>query len=210
MAPVVVDPSQVREFRNRAALEAWYRRNHATAPELWLKVHKKGSGLESVTIAEALDCALCWGWIDAIRKGLDERSYLQRYVPRTKTSIWSQINREHVERLIREGRITEHGLKQVEAAKADGRWDRAYAAGSRLGTPPDLLAAIEARPKALATYRKLNAQNRYALAFRVHNLKTKAGRQKRIAAFVDMLERGETIYPQRLDEAPAEKQAKKK
>ena len=196
MAPVVVNPDRVREFRDARALEAWYRRNHDTAPELWLKVHKKGSGLASVTVAEALDCALSWGWIDGIRKGLDETSFLQRYSPRGKKSIWSQINREHVARLVAEGRMTEHGLRHVEAARADGRWDRAYAAGSRMAFPADLLAAIEAEPRALATFRTLNAANRYALAFRLGNLRTEAGRQRRIAAFVEMLRRGETIHPQ--------------
>ena len=213
MAPVVVNPAHVRAFKNARALEAWYAKHHNTAPELWIKVHKKGSGLASVTTAEALDCALSWGWIDAIRKSFDERSFLQRYTPRGRKSIWSQINRDHVARLIETGRMTAHGLKQVDAAKADGRWDRAYGAGAKLETPPELLAAIEAEPKAFATFEKLNAQNRFALAFRLHNLRTEAGRNKRIAAFVEMLKRGETIYPQNLDKAtartPAQKAARK-
>ena len=103
------------------------RANHAKAPELWLKVHKKDSGLRSVTCAEALDVMLCWGWIDGLRKGLDEKSFLQRYSPRRAKSIWSQINREHVARLTKAGRMTPHGQKQVDAAKADGRWGAAYA-----------------------------------------------------------------------------------
>ena len=195
MAPVVVDPGRIRSFQNAKALEDWYRKNHDNTDELWLRVYKKGSDVESVSIGEALDAALCWGWIDGIRKSYDEESYLQRYTPRGKKSIWSQINRDHVARLIAEGRMTEHGLKQVEAAKADGRWDNAYAAGSKLETPPDLLEAIKAEPTAYALYKELNSQNRYALAFRLHNLKTEAGRKKKIAAFVEMLKRGETIYP---------------
>ena len=195
MAPVVVDPDKVRSFKSAKALEDWYRKNHDKADELWLRVYKKGSGVESVTIGEALDAALCWGWIDGIRKSYDAESYLQRYTPRGKKSIWSQINREHVARLIAEGRMTEHGLRQMDAAKADGRWDKAYAAGSKLETPADLLEAIKAEPMAYALYQQLNSQNRYALAFRVHNLKTEAGRKKKIAAFVEMLKRGETIYP---------------
>lgn len=209
MAPVVVNPAHVREFRNRDALYAWYRKNHDKADEIWIRVFKKDSGHPSVTIGEALDCALCWGWIDAIRKSLDEMSYLQRYTPRGRKSIWSRINQGHVARLIADGTMTEHGVKQVDAAKADGRWDRAYGAGARLETPPALLAAIEADPAALAIYERLNAQNRFALAFRVHNLKTPAGRDKRIAAFVDMLRRGETIYPQDLDKPPRAKPAHK-
>lgn len=205
-----MNEANVREFEDSAAFYAWLSRHHQTSDEVWIKIHKVRSGLKSITPKEAIDVVLCWGWIDAIRKSFDDKSFLQRYVPRGRTSNWSQINREHVERLIREGRMTGHGLRQVEAAKADGRWDRAYAAGSRLETPPQLLAAIEASPKALATYRKLNAQNRFALAFRIYNLKTEAGRHRRIAAFVEMLERGETIYPQKLGEASVRKQARKK
>jgi uncharacterized protein YdeI (YjbR/CyaY-like superfamily) len=140
---------------------------------------------------------LCWGWIDAVRKGFDDRSYLQRYSPRRKRSIWSQINVDNVTRLIAEGRMTEHGLKAVEAAKADASWDRAYGSGRNMRIPDDLQAAIDAEPKARTMLSTLNAQNRFALAFRVHNTKTDAGRKKKIAAFVEMLKRGETIHPQR-------------
>ena len=118
-------------------------------------------------------------------------------MPRGRKSIWSKIIVDNVARLIAEGRMTEHGMAHVEAARADGRWDRAYGAGKQLETPPALLAAIEAEPAARATYEKLNATNRFALAFRVHNLKTEAGRQRRIADYVEMLKRGETIYPQK-------------
>jgi uncharacterized protein YdeI (YjbR/CyaY-like superfamily) len=195
MAPVVPNPAKIHAFADRAAFEAWLAANHDTENELWLKVHKKGSGLPSVTIQEALDVALCWGWIDGIRKALDDKSYLQRYVPRGSKSIWSQINRDHVARLAAEGRMQPPGLAQVEAAKADGRWDNAYASARTMAFPDDLLAAIEAEPQALDLFQRLNAQNRYALAFRIHNVKTEAGRKKRIAAFVDMLKRGETPYP---------------
>ena len=140
--------------------------------------------------------ALCWGWIDAVRKGLDERSFLQRYTRRRPRSLWSRINVENVARLIAEGRMTEHGLREVEAAKADGRWDRAYPSGRDMAIPDDLQAAIDAEPAARAMLARLSAQNRFALAFRTHNMKTAAGRAKRIAAFVEMLKRGETIYPQ--------------
>jgi uncharacterized protein YdeI (YjbR/CyaY-like superfamily) len=153
------------------------------------------SGLKSITPKQAIDVALCWGWIDAIRKGFDEKSYLQRYTPRGKKSTWSQINVDNVARLIREGRMTEHGLRQVEAAKSDGRWDRAYGIGMKI--PDDLQAAIDAEPAAREMVEKLSAQNRFALAFRLHNMKTEAGRRKKIETFVEMLKRGETIYPQR-------------
>ena len=116
---------------------------------------------------------LCWGWIDGLRKGFDDKSFLQRYSPRTKKSVWSQINVDNVARLIKEGRMTEHGLKQVEAAKADGRWDRAYRIkGTKM--PADLQAAIDAEPKARRMFDKLNAQNRFALAFRTQNMKTES------------------------------------
>jgi len=140
---------------------------------------------------------LCWGWIDGTRKGFDAKSFLQRYSPRGKKSVWSRINVGNVARLIAEGRMTEHGLKQVDAAKADGRWERAYEAGKDLKIPADLQAAIDAEPRAAAMLSKLTEQNRFALAFRTHNMKTEAGRRKKIETFVEMLKRGETIYPQR-------------
>jgi uncharacterized protein YdeI (YjbR/CyaY-like superfamily) len=154
------------------------------------------SGLGSITPKEAIDVVLCWGWIDAVRKGLDDKSYLQRYTPRGRSSTWSQINVDNVARLIKENRMTEHGLKHVEAAKADGRWDRAYKSGKNMKIPGDLQAAIDAEPKAKAMLDNLSEQNRFALAFRVHNMKTEAGRKKKIETFIEMLKRRETIYPQ--------------
>ncbi|ESX59876.1 YdeI/OmpD-associated family protein [Mesorhizobium sp. C416B] len=195
MAPIKVDPDKVREFPDSESFYAWLRENHAGESEVWIKVHKVGSGLASITPKQAIDVALCFGWIDAVRKGLDDKSFLQRYTPRGKKSIWSKINIDNVARLVEEGSMTEHGLKQVEAAKADGRWDRAY--GSAMEIPADLQAAIDAEPKAKEMLAKLSAQNRFALAFRTHNMKTEAGRKKKIEAFVAMLKRGETIYPQK-------------
>ena len=197
MAPVKVDPDKVHEFANARAFEAWLRKHHAKQDEVWIKIHKVGSGLKSISPAEAVDVCLCWGWIDGIRKGFDNKSFLQRYSPRGKKSIWSQINVDNVARLIQEGRMTEHGLNQVNAAKADGRWARAYAPARSMTIPNDLQAAIDAEPRARAMLKTLSAQNRFALAFRVHNMKTEAGRKKKIAALVDMLKRGKTIYPQK-------------
>ncbi len=197
MAPVHVDPDKVREFEDFQSFYDWLRDNHDKADELWIKIHKVGSGLKSITPKEAIDAVLCWGWIDAVRKGFDDRSYLQRYTPRGKKSIWSKINVDNVARLEQAGLMTEHGRKHVEAAKADGRWGRAYSAGKELKIPDDLQAAIDAVPEAKAMLGKLTEQNRFALAFRVHNLKTEAGRKKKIEAFVEMLKRGETIYPQK-------------
>lgn len=198
MAPVHVDPAKVREFADSDAFYEWLGENHATADEVWIKIHKVSSGLKSITAKEAIDVVLCWGWIDGIRKGFDETSFLQRYTRRRGKSIWSRINVDNVARLVEEGRMTEHGLREVEAAKADGRWDRAYGGSKDMQIPDDLMRAIEAEPQARETLGKLSAQNRFALAFRLHNMKTEAGRRKRIADFVAMLARGETIYPQKM------------
>jgi uncharacterized protein YdeI (YjbR/CyaY-like superfamily) len=194
--PVTVKVEKVHTFKTADAFYKWLANHHAD-DEVWIKIHKVGSGLKSITPKEAIDVVLCWGWIDGVRKSLDDTSYLQRYSPRTKTSIWSKINVDNVARLIRQRRMTGHGLKQVEAAKTDGRWARAYGSGQGMKIPPDLQAAIDADPKARAMLKRLSAQNRFALAFRVHNMKTEAGRKKKIADFVAMLRRGETIYPQR-------------
>lgn len=197
MAAIDVDPSRVHEFADGDAFHAWLSQHHDRESEVWIKIHKVGSGLASITPKQAIDAVLCWGWIDGVRKSFDERSFLQRYTPRAPKSIWSQINVDNVARLIAEGRMTAHGLAEVEKAKADGRWARAYGSGKGMPIPPALQAAIDASPKAKAMLAKLSAQNRFALAFRLHNLKTEAGRQKKIADFVAMLERGETIHPQK-------------
>jgi uncharacterized protein YdeI (YjbR/CyaY-like superfamily) len=192
------DPKRIRSFEDAAAFEAWLEKHHHREPELWIKIHKKGSGLPSVTAAEAIDVVLCWGWIDGLRKGFDERSFLQRYTPRKAKSLWSQVNREHVARLTAAGRMTEHGQRHVEAAKADGRWEAAYApirSASAEGIPPDLREAIDANPKAKKTFATLNRMNLFALTFRTNNMKTPAGRAKKVAALVEMLARGEVIVP---------------
>ena len=125
MASVVPESGKIKTFRNEAAFESWMRKNHAREREVWLRIYKKGSAVPSITIAEALDVVLCWGWIDGVRRAFDERSYLQRYTPRRPKSIWSQINREHVARLTKAGRMTPHGQRHVDAAKVDGRWNAA-------------------------------------------------------------------------------------
>ena len=196
MAPITVDPQKVREFVDEQSFYDWLANNHDKQDELWIKLHKVGSGLASITPKQAIDVVLCWGWIDAVRKGFDDTSYLQRYTPRGRKSIWSQINVENVTRLTKSGRMTDHGLKHVDAAKSDGRWDRAYASGKNMTIPEDLQAAIEAEPAALDMLKTLSAQNRFALAFRTGNMKTEAGRKKKIADLVAMLTRGETVYPQ--------------
>jgi uncharacterized protein YdeI (YjbR/CyaY-like superfamily) len=196
MAPAKINPDKVRAFKDAESFHEWLGKHHLKQDEIWIKIHKVDSGFKSITPKQAIDVVLCWGWIDGIRKGFDDKSYLQRYTPRQKKSIWSRINVDNVARLINEGRMTEHGLKQVDEAKSDGRWARAYKSGKDMKIPGDLQAAIDAEPKAKAMLAKLSAQNRFALAFRTHNMKTEAGRKKKIEAFVAMLKRGETIYPQ--------------
>lgn len=199
MAPVKPDPKKIKVFRDADAFEIWLRANHDRESEIWIKIHKKDSGLPTVTHAQALEVALCWGWIDAIRKPFDDRSFLQRFTPRRPKSIWSQVNRDHIARLTDAGRMTPHGQKHVEAAKADGRWAAAYAP-MRDATPDtlpdDLRAAIEANARARKTFKTLGKTNLFALAFRTNNMKTPAGRARKIAELVAMLARGETIVPE--------------
>jgi uncharacterized protein YdeI (YjbR/CyaY-like superfamily) len=200
MAEVVPDKKWIKSFATQAALESWMKSHHDKAPELWIKIHKKDSGLPSVTAPVALDVMLCWGWIDGLRKGFDEKSFLQRYTPRRAKSIWSQVNRDNVARLIAAGRMMPPGQAQIDAARKDGRWGAAYApirASSADNLPPDLLEAIRANARALNTFKTLSRMNLFALAFRTNNMKTPAGREKKIASLVAMLARGETIVPQK-------------
>jgi uncharacterized protein YdeI (YjbR/CyaY-like superfamily) len=196
MAPVVPNPKKIRAFKNEAAFETWMRATHARETEVWVRLYKKGSGKPTVSNAQALDVALCWGWIDGIRKALDEESFLQRYSPRRAKSIWSQINRDHVARLTAAGRMQPPGQQQIDAARKDGRWDAAYApmrATSAATIPEDLRTAIEANPRARTMFQTLGRMNLFALAFRTNNMKTPAGRARKIAALVAMLARGETV-----------------
>ena len=200
MAPIIPNPKRIKSFRTAAAFAAWLSANHDKQPELWLKIHKKDSGLATVTAAAALDVSLCWGWIDSTRKSFDGQSCLQRYSPRGARSVWSQINRDSVVRLTAEGRMTPHGQRHADAAKADGRWDAAYApirSATVTTVPADLRAAIDANPRARQTFKTLGRLNLFALAFRTNKMKTPAGRARKIAALVAMLARGETIVPER-------------
>jgi len=200
MAAVVPNPKTTRGFPSQKAFETWLAANHHRREELWLRIYKKDSGLPTVTYAEALDVALCWGWIDGIRKGLDEKSFLQRFTPRRPKSIWSQNNREHVARLTAGGRMTPHGQRHVDAAKTDGRWHAAYApirSATAADVPADLRAAIDASPRARKTFQKLGKMDLFALTFRTNNAKTAPGRQRKIAALVAALAQGKTIVRQR-------------
>lgn len=197
MPAVTIAPQDALQFATEAAFDGWLARHHDTQREVWVLLHKAGSGRPSITGQQGIDVALCWGWIDAVRKRVDASSYLQRYTPRSKNSLWSQVNVANVERLTRAGRMQPAGLRAVAAAKADGRWAQAYGGGRHMPLPPDLQAAIDAVPAARAMLARLDAKNRFALAFRVHTLKSEAGRRRKIAAFVALLARGETLFPQR-------------
>jgi uncharacterized protein YdeI (YjbR/CyaY-like superfamily) len=200
MAPVVPDPKRIKAFKTEAAFESWLARNHSRESELWLRIYKKDSGRPTVTYAQALDVALCWGWIDGLKKSFDEESFLQRFTPRKAKSVWSQVNRDHVARLTAAGRMTQHGQKQVDAAIADGRWAAAYAPmrdASDASIPDDLRAAIQKNAKARKTFASLGKRNLFALAYRTNAMKTPEGRARKIASLVAMLSRGETIIPER-------------
>jgi len=162
---------------------------------VWIKMAKKGTGIESVRYPEVLDSALCFGWIDGRREALDERYFLQRYTPRRPRSKWSRINRDKAERLIAEGRMRPAGLAEVERAKADGRWDAAYEGQRSAAVPGDLQRELDAHPKAAASFAGLNSQNRYAILHRLEDAKKPETRVRRLAKFVEMLEAGETVYP---------------
>jgi uncharacterized protein YdeI (YjbR/CyaY-like superfamily) len=182
-------------FSSSAEWEAWLEDNHATADGVWIKVAKKDSGIESVRQPEALDAALCFGWIDGRREALDDRFFLQRYTPRRRRSKWSRINRDNAERLIAAGRMRPAGLAEVERARADGRWEAAYDGHRTSTVPEDLQRELDAHPKAKACFANLNSQNRYAILYRLQDAKKPETRARRLAKFVAMLDAGETLYP---------------
>jgi uncharacterized protein YdeI (YjbR/CyaY-like superfamily) len=177
-------------FPDQAALEAWLEAEHASAPGLYVKLAKKGAGVPSVTYAELVESALCFGWIDGRSNRLDDRFYLQRITPRRARSVWSQKNVEAVAALTAAGRMRPAGLAAVEAAKADGRWERAYAGSATITVPDDLAAALAAEPAAQQAFEALDGTNRYAVLWRVHTAATDATRAKRIEALVRMLGEG--------------------
>jgi uncharacterized protein YdeI (YjbR/CyaY-like superfamily) len=184
------DSSKISTFRSPKDLSKWLEANHATESELWVKIFKKGSGIPSVTWNDLVIEVLCWGWIDGIKKSLDDKAYLQRITPRKSRSNWSKRNTEHVQRLISEGRMEEPGLTHVCAAKADGRWEDAYVV-SAMTVPADFLAALENSPKAKQFYGTLTKSSRSAIAYGLTSGKKPETRQRRFHNFMDMLIRGE-------------------
>jgi uncharacterized protein YdeI (YjbR/CyaY-like superfamily) len=181
-------------FASAADWEAWMEANHHSSGGVWLKLAKKGSGIPSVTLAEALDVCLCFGWIDGLRRALDDDYYLQRYTPRRPRSKWSKINVEKVEALTAAGRMRPAGLAEVERAKADGRWDAAYESPKRIGVPDDLERELAARPAAREFFEGLDSRNRYAILYGLNDAKRPETRARRLAKFVAMLEAGERLY----------------
>lgn len=184
------DPSKIEAFTTPGELGRWLEQSHSTETELWVKIFKKGSGIQSVTWDDVVIEALCWGWIDGIKKSVDDQAYLQRITPRKARSSWSKRNRAHVERLMDEGRMTEQGLVHVRAAQADGRWDSAYAV-SEMEVPEDFLAALEYEGQAKALYETLTKSSRYVIAHGLLSAKKPETRQRRFEKYMEILRNGQ-------------------
>jgi len=185
------NPNKILSFESPAELGHWLSANHANETELWVKIFKKATGIPTVDWNDVVLETLCWGWIDGIKKSLDDQAYLQRITPRKARSNWSKRNTEHVARLISEGRMQEPGLEHVRAAKSDGRWENAYKPSSEMSVAADFLAALEAKPKLKAFYQTLNKSSRYAIAYGLDSAKKPETRQRRFEKFMDMLGRQE-------------------
>lgn len=190
----MADDLPVLLFASKEELEAWLEESHAASEGLWLKIAKKGSGVESVNYTEALELALCFGWIDSQKRGFDEAFFLQRFTPRRPRGKWSQINRAKAEELIAAGAMRPTGLAEVEAAKADGRWNAAYAGQRSATVPDDLKRELDRNKAASEFFARLDSANRYAILYRLGEAKKPETRQKRLRKFVAMLERGEKIH----------------
>ncbi|MEC5384470.1 YdeI/OmpD-associated family protein [Uliginosibacterium sp. H3] len=182
-------------FANQAEWESWLARNGSTTSGAWLRLAKKGADQQTVSYAEALESALCHGWIDGKKQTESDHFWLQRFTPRTPRSIWSQVNKAKAEALISAGRMQAAGLKEVERARQDGRWERAYASASKSTIPDDLQAALDANAEARVFFATLNSQNRYAILFRIQNVKKAETRARKIAQFIEMLANGEKLHP---------------
>lgn len=179
------------------AWRAWLAKNHHSSPGVRLVLHKKGGNVTELRYAAALDEALCFGWIDGVVGKRDQHSFVRRFTPRTKASKWSKINTDHYERLVGEGLMRPAGVAAADAAKADGRWEAAYAGQASAEVPADFLAALANNTQAQAMFEVLSATNRYAFLYRIANVKTAKAREANIVRFVDMLAAGETPYPQK-------------
>ncbi|HYQ79658.1 MAG TPA: YdeI/OmpD-associated family protein [Solirubrobacterales bacterium] len=190
----MADELPIHLFADPDGLEAWLEENGASCDGAWLKIAKKGKQRRTVTYAEALELALCFGWIDSQKRGFDEEYFLQRFTPRRPRGRWSKINREKAEALIAAGRMRPAGLAEVEAAKADGRWDAAYEGQRTAKVPADLQRELDASPAAAEFFAGLDSANRYAVIYRLNDAKKPETRERRLRKFVGMLERGEKIH----------------
>jgi uncharacterized protein YdeI (YjbR/CyaY-like superfamily) len=188
-----VDDDKVIAFKSQQAFEAWLARNHGTVGGIWLRIYKKGSGEKTVTYAEALDVALCHGWIDGLKRTYDEVSFIQRFTPRRSRSAWSKVNVGHVERLAREGRMQPPGLAAVEAAKRDGRWARAYDSPRNARVPVDFVRELKKDKAAYAFFQTLNRVNHFAIAYRLGSAKKPETRERRKRLFLEMMAKGQKI-----------------
>ena len=193
----------IQAFPSQKDFHTWLHKNHATSAGLWVRFFKKASGVASVTYAEAVDEALCYGWIDSQLKRLDDESYVQRFTPRRPRGPWSKINQGHVARLTAAKRMHPAGIKEVEAAKADGRWDAAYEPPSRQSVPEDFKKALARNKKARLFFETLNRANAYAIYWRLNAARTPETRTRWIERFVTMLANGETVHPQKAKTAAA-------
>jgi len=187
-------PGAVRGFKTRKEFAAWLDKNHKTSPALWVRMARKGSGIKSITYAEGVEVALCYGWIDAQKLPESETAWLQRFMPRRPRSIWSKVNREKALVLIASGQMTQAGLVEIERAKTDGRWEAAYDSQAGASVPPDFEEALERHPKAKAFFKSISAANRYAITWRLQTAKKAETRAKRMRRFIEMLEKEETLH----------------
>jgi uncharacterized protein YdeI (YjbR/CyaY-like superfamily) len=192
--PPPADDLPILPFESAADWKRWLERQHKSARGMWMKLARKGSGIPSVDRAEAVDGALCYGWIDGQGRSFDEHYYLIKFTPRGGRSVWSKINRVKVQMLIEQALMKPAGLAEVERAQRDGRWDAAYDSPRTASVPDDLAAALNAHPRARASFAELNAANRYAILWQLQTAKKAETRARRISRFIDMLERGETLH----------------
>ena len=191
--PVGAD-TPIRAFKDAEALDAWLAKNQSAAAGIWIRLAKKGSGIKSITYPEAVEIALCHGWIDSQMRPESATAYLQRFTPRRPTSVWSKINREKALALIASGRMRPGGFAEIERAKQDGRWEAAYDSARTATVPADFQRELEAHPRAEAFFKTISGANRYAILWRLQTAKKPETRGKRIRTFVEMLEKGDTIH----------------
>ncbi len=191
---MIVKDAPVILFNNPKEFEEWLSENHKTSTGIWTKFSKKGSGVTTLTYDEALEIALCYGWIDGLVNKLDEKFYIQKWTPRRKRRVWSQRNTGIIEKLIKDGRMKEAGLLEVDRAKADGRWENAYGSSANMAPPQDFLEALTKNKKAQDFYENLNKTNKYAIYWQIQNAKKEETRVRRIKKYVEMMEHGEKLY----------------